>query len=156
MAQDISQLVKNLRFTIPDELIPKLRQLQAQTREYYIDEIAESEDAVVMISGMGRAMYLTIDGRVIIDDDPSFFKDEPPPPSPREATDVKDLFAAVIIGAKIRKSPELLSLLPPRPKEAVNCKNCESGGWQKFGKDIEIICQNCGGIGWIDNFFLIT
>ena len=142
--------VKIMRFSIPTELIPKLRELQEQTRQYYIDKIAESEDAVVMTGGMGAAMYLTFDGRVIVHDD-----DLEEETFPREAKDAKEMFTAIIISAKRRNAPELLSLLPSRPNTAVDCVACESHGWQRFGLDVhgkpvEIICWDCGGVGWID------
>jgi hypothetical protein len=99
---------------------------------------------------MGAAMFLTLDGRVIVHDG---FPDEA---EPREANDAKEMYTAIIIGAKKRNTPELLSLLPSRPETAVNCGACESRGWRQFGVDVhgkpvEIICWDCGGIGWIDN-----
>lgn len=151
MTQNFSHLIETRQFAIPDELIPKLRALQEQSKQYITDKVAESEDVVVMTLGMGAAMYLRLDGRVIVWDDNLEEETEP-----REAKDVKEMFTAIIIGAKKRNAPELLSLLPSRPKEASNCLDCGSSGWIQLGTDvhgesIKIICWHCGGIGWIIN-----
>jgi hypothetical protein len=151
MSQNFQLLVKTKRFEIPNELVPKLRELQAETRQYYIDKIAEAEDAVVMSGGMGAAMYLALDGRVIVWDDDLEEETEP-----REAKDVKEMFTAIIGGAKKRKAPELLLLLPLRPEEALDCPDCGNSGRRQLGLDVDgepvkIICWDCGGIGWIIN-----
>jgi len=148
MTQSLPLLIETKRFTIPAALIPKLRELQEQSKQHFTDKIAESENAVVMTLGMGVAMYLTLDGRVIIDED-DLWLDKPMPP--REAKDEKEMLAAVNIGAKIRKTPELLSLLPERPIEALDCKSCEGKGWKKFTETFEFICMECGGVGWVTN-----
>ena len=151
MRQSFQLLVKTKRFTIPEELLPKLHQLQEQSRQFYKDKVAESEDAVVMTLGMGAAMYLALDGRVVVWDDDLEGETEP-----REAKDEREMFTAIVIGAKQRKAPELLSLLPERPLEALDCQECNNCGWRQFGNDeqgepVKIICWDCGGIGWIIN-----
>ncbi len=142
-----------MRFSIPTELVPKLRELQAQSREFFIDKIAESEDAVVMTLGLGDAMYLALDGRVIVDE---FSWTAEEDKSPREAKDAKEMFTAIVVGAKKRNAPELLSLLPSRSETAFDCAACECRGWKQLGKDAdgnpnEIVCWECGGIGWVEN-----
>lgn len=142
-----------MRFSIPPELVPKLRELQAQSREFYVDKIAESEDAVVMTLGLGDAMYLALDGRVIVDEFSWTTEEEKPP---REAKDAKEMFTAIVVGAKRCNAPELLSLLPSRPQTAVDCAACERRGWKQIGKDAdgnpaEIVCWECGGVGWTDS-----
>ncbi len=141
-----------MRFSIPQELVPKLRELQAKSRQFYTDKIVESEDAVVMTLGLGDAMYLALDGRVIVDE--WNYPDEDTPP--REAKDAKEMFTAIVIGAKRFNAPELLSLLPSRLETAVDCAACECRGWIRFGLDvhgkpIELVCPDCGGVGWIDS-----
>jgi hypothetical protein len=148
MKQTLPHLIKTRRFTIPNELIPRLRELQEESKQHLVDKIAESEDAVIMSLGMGAAMYLTLDGRVIIDEDDNFLE---APMQPYEARNEKEIFTAVIIGAKTRKAPELLSLLPERPTETSDCAECKSRGWKQFGEAVEIICIKCGGIGWVTN-----
>ncbi len=127
-------------FDIPIELIPKLRELQADDSNY---PIVKSEDAVVMFYGMGDPLYLTFDGRVIIEE---CFNEEKPP---REAETLAEAAMAVVVGAKVRKFPELLSILPERPETAADCKNCDKSGWLQFlGISGEFVCGNCGGLGW--------
>jgi hypothetical protein len=138
-----------MRFLIPPKLVPKLRELQEQSRQFYIDKIAESEDAVVMTLGLGDAMYLALDGRVIVDE---FTLTEEEDKPPREAKDAKEMYAAIVVGAKQRNAPELLSLLPSRPEAAVDCAACKNSGWFFFGADapesLKVICSECGGVGW--------
>jgi hypothetical protein len=133
-----------MRFSITQELVTRLRELQAESNRYYTDKIAESEDAVIMTLGMGGAMYLALDGRVIIHEEDLDTETEP-----REAEGPKEMYAAVVIGAKRRGAPELLSLLPSRPETAFDCEACKNRGWQRLGS-AEVICWNCGGIGWTD------
>jgi hypothetical protein len=52
-------------FEISENLIPKLRELQRNDLNH---DIVKSEDAVIMFGGMGDPLYLTFDGRVIIDE----------------------------------------------------------------------------------------
>lgn len=128
-------------FDIPNELIPKLRELQRNDSNY---PITVSEDAVVMFYGMGDPLYLTFDGRVIIED----MLDDIPP---REAKTLAEASMAVVVGAKVRNFPELLSILPNRPKGAIDCSNCDKSGWFKPHESLgPFVCGNCGGLGWIN------
>jgi hypothetical protein len=127
-------------FDIPVELMPKLRELQQKDASY---KIVQSEDAVVMFYGMGDPLYLTFDGRVIIEE--CFMEVIPP----REATSLAEAAMAVVVGAKIRDFPELLSILPERPKNAPDCENCNKSGWLQLGESLgPFVCGNCGGLGW--------
>lgn len=126
-------------FDIPNELIPKLRELQKKDLP---DKIIESEDAVVMFGGFGDPLYLTFDGRVIIED----MLDDIPP---REAKTLAEAAMAIVVGAKVRNFPELLSILPKRPQKAIDCKNCNGDGWFKPHKNLgPFFCGDCGGLGW--------
>jgi hypothetical protein len=128
------------RFNIPNELVPRLRELQKEDSEY---KITVSEDAVVMFYGMGDPLYLTFDGRVIIED---WMNNTPP----REAGTLTEAACAVVVGAKVRNFPELLSILPKRPPNAFDCGNCNKSGWFQ---PLEIlgpfVCGTCGGLGWL-------
>lgn len=126
-------------FDIPKELIPKLRELQAQDLP---DSEIKSEDAVMMFAGLGDPIYLTFDGRIIILD----MLDDIPP---REAQTFQEATSAIVIGAKVRKYPELLQLLPSRSTGATDCEKCEKSGWWKISENITIICDECGGLGWL-------
>jgi hypothetical protein len=136
-----------IRFQIPESLLPRLRQLQSES--VYPDDVMKSEDAVVMMSGFGPAMYLTMDGRVIVH---HYMDDEPP----REASDKKEAYSAIVIGAKLRKTSELLSLLPARTVGAKDCQSCGGNGWLALGEStkgeaVTIVCHGCGGLGWSDD-----
>jgi hypothetical protein len=127
-------------FDIPDELIPKLRELQKKDSR---DKVVESEDAVIMFYGMGDPLYLTFDGRVIIDE--CFIEKKPL----REAKTLVEAAMAVVVGAKIRDFPELLSILPERYQNAIDCENCGKSGWFKAGGILgPFVCGDCGGLGW--------
>lgn len=127
-------------FEIPENLIPKLRELQNKDLNH---EIVRSEDAVVMFYGMGDPLYLTFDGRVIIEE--CFMEDK----GRREAETLAEAAMAIVVGAEIRKFPELLSILPEHPENAVDCQNCEKSGWFKPGGVLgPFVCGECGGLGW--------
>lgn len=126
-------------FDIPNELIPKLRELQAKDLHH---SIVKSEDAVIMYGGMGDPLYLTFDGRVIVDE--CFMEDK----GLREAKDLKEAAMAIVVGAKVRNFPKLLSILPERPKNAVDCENCKKSGWLDIIENFPIVCEHCSGLGW--------
>lgn len=127
-------------FDIPNELVPKLREIQTKDSH---NPIVKSEDAVVMFYGLGDLLYLTFDGRIIVE---NMLDDV----APREAEKLTEATSAIVVGAKIHKFPELLSILPKRGKNAVDCENCSATGWIEIGEDsFSIVCQQCGGLGWI-------
>lgn len=136
-------------FEIKAELIPKLRELQKKDSNY---EIVKSEDAVVMFYGMGDPLYLTFDGRVIIEE--CFMEEK----GSREAETLAEVAMAVVVGAKVRDFSELLSILPDRPKNAVGCENCGKSGWLQPAPALgAFVCGECGGLGWkIDLIYTIT
>jgi hypothetical protein len=127
-------------FEIPENLIPQLRELQKKDLH---EEIVKSEDAVVMFYGMGDPLYLTLDGRVFIYE---FFMEEK---GLREAETLAEAAMAVVVGAKVRNRPDLLSIMPKRPQNSVDCKNCNKTGWFKAGGVLgPFVCGDCGGLGW--------
>ena len=135
-----------MRFEIPENLIPKLRELQSR-QMVHPDEVLKTEDAVELYASIGPTLYLTFDGRVIVH---AFLDDEPP----CESSDPKDFYQMVVLGARAYLMPELLSLLPQRPPDSTDCSNCKGSGWWLFmkdtkGKPIELACWECGGVGWI-------
>ena len=131
-------------FDIPENLIPRLKELQE--KDAGKDEIIESENAVTMFYGMGDPMYLTLDGRVLIDE--CFIEDK----GLREAKTLNEATMAVVIGAKVRDFPGLLAILPARPENAIDCRNCEQTGWFMAGGSLgPFVCHECGGFGWKEN-----
>jgi hypothetical protein len=68
---------------------------------------------------------------------------------PRLATDRE---RCISLFRSIAKYPELLSLLPQRPAEAINCPGCSGTGIlvARFAKpELRHIVCRCGGSGWI-------
>jgi hypothetical protein len=135
-----------MRFEIPPDLVAKLRTLQSE--ESVNDPILKSEDAVVLSYGLGPALYLTFDGRIIVHP----YMDDLPP---YEATDPNEAHCSIVVGANTRHLPELLALLPPRPPDAIDCARCTATGWMNFGLDIKgkpikIVCAGCNGLGWLE------
>ena len=135
-----------MRFEIPSTLIAELRRLQST--QSYPDEVLQSEGAVVLSLGLGPAMYLTFDGRIIVH---PYMENLPP----YEVSDSKEAYCAIVVGAKNRKASWLLSLLPSRPRSGLDCAQCETNGWMNFGiknvdgEPIKIVCVDCGGTGWL-------
>lgn len=127
------------RFEIPEEFVPKLRELQKKDLS---DRIVKEYDAVTMFYGMGDPMYLTFDGRVIIYE--CFMEEK----GIREAKTFAEAAMAVTAGAKIRDFPELLSILPERPEDAVDCETCDKSGWLNIIPNYPFVCGDCGGLGW--------
>lgn len=59
-------------------------------------------------------------------------------------------FQDYAIFSGLRFYPELAPLLPERPVDASNCKDC--GGTGKFWLAGNIVCP-CGGLGWIPDYW---
>ena len=101
-----------------------------------------------MFATLGIELILTLDGKVLVGD--YFEEDET---EPREAKSFAEVAMAIVLGAEARNCPELLELLPERPKESSDCEKCDdSSGWfQPVPKLGPFICETCGGLGWIFN-----
>jgi hypothetical protein len=149
MAEELRRAEVPYRFRIPADLIPKLRSLRA--RQHAWRELIEAEDVVHLYYGLGPALFLTFDGRVLRDnwdwDGRGAY----------EVSDPKEAWTAVVLGAHGFAFPELLLLLPQRPPNAVDCPVCGGAGAlfgppTADGKKSEhwLVCSDrCGGVGWI-------
>ena len=133
-----------MRLTLTESLLARLREDRAATP--YTDDIMESEDAFVLYPGMGSAIYLTSDGRVLIDE--RDWKGEPV----REATD-DEACTGLVLCADAGGISELLDLLPTRPAHSSECFDCRGQRYLDItlpsGKHIRPICGRCWGRGWI-------
>jgi hypothetical protein len=129
------------RFTFSPAMIEQLRTIQAEQMARYADPVLHEHDAVVATYGLGPAMYLCLDGRVLIQDND---QDEP---APVETENENDLRATRLILDKRYSLPELLApeLFPPKPLGASNCRICLGTRWIQ-GK---IVCYPCRALGWI-------
>ena len=135
----------HVRVQIPPDLERKLRAAQRELRERnYPDEVMLGNDAVIMTLGLGDAMYLTFDGRVIVWN----YMDEQ---RPREATILREVATALVIGSRMLATPELLDLLPARPAGARTCARCAGSRWSDLAvgdAQLGIVCPECEGLGW--------
>ncbi|MEZ5346731.1 MAG: hypothetical protein R2681_14365 [Pyrinomonadaceae bacterium] len=133
------------RLSIPEDLIPKLKELQEEHSAFEIYDFLKEKNAIQMFTALGIDMYLTFDGQVLVAD---YFEDENC--EPRNAKSLAEVTMALILGARKRNFPEILTLLPPRPETAANCGFCEnSSGWNTLSDIGKFICDKCGGLGWI-------
>jgi hypothetical protein len=134
------------RFEIPEDLIPKLREIQ--TRQGNWRELIDAEDVVCLYPGLGPAIFLTFDGRVLQD---NYDWDES---GAYEVTDPKNAWSAVVLAADAWNLPDLLKLLPPRPLDARDCPDCRGMSFTSLSdakdKRFKVVCfHGCGGLGWV-------
>jgi hypothetical protein len=137
-----------MQLRIPEPLRAKLVALRAEQLQHpYPDEVLVGREVVVLTLGMGPAIYLGLDGRVVIW---HYMEDEPP----RITEDLKDIAGGLVIGAKNNDLPELLDLLPKRPAGGVVCRLCSGRRWVEFGTRLDgktpewLVCWECNGLGW--------
>jgi hypothetical protein len=132
------------RFSIPVDLVPLLRDLQASQQPYGIDEI-DREDVVRLYDGLGLAMFLAFDGRMIV-------HSECDGTGVYEVSDLKEACIGLALGAAGLRAPELRSLLPERPVGATDYPDCKGTGWYAFpqcdGRQGKVVCWTCGAMGW--------
>jgi hypothetical protein len=107
-------------------------------------EVEDQEDAFLLDPGMGPMIYLTADGRVLMDYR-TWDGDEI-----CEAK-LDNAIASLIIGAEKTGIPDLLRLVPACPDDGSPCPRCEGERWGKPLRDrgLKIICSTCYGRGWI-------
>src|SRR5262245_14100996 len=144
--EQLKRATTPFRFLIPEDIIPVLRGLRARQQPWR--DLIEAEDVVHLYYGLGPAMFLTFDGRVLVDrwdwDDRGAY----------EVTDPKEAWVAVVLGADDFDVPDLLRLLPPRRPDAIDCPVCGGAGWvfatTQDGREAGIVCwERCGGLGWV-------
>jgi hypothetical protein len=107
-------------------------------------EVEEEHDAFLLDPGMGPMIYLTGDGRVLVDgrtwDGTAL----------REAND-DEAIAGLVTGAEKTGVSELLELLPGRPEDGQSCPKC--GGGRRAepvpGCGFRVVCVLCRGRGWV-------
>jgi hypothetical protein len=137
-----------MRFGIPVHLLRVLRAWRAARPS---DALLVEHDAFMLDPGLGPALILTADGRVLID---GTCWDNTPI---REATD-GEASEAIVIGARKTGIAALLELLPPRPAGAKDCPRCLGARFAKpfvqgaSAAQLEelpsFICSVCHGLGW--------
>ncbi|MFO0671913.1 MAG: hypothetical protein U0235_20195 [Polyangiaceae bacterium] len=107
-------------------------------------EIEDTHDAFLLDPGMGPMLYITSDGRILIDG--RSWDGE----ALREATD-DEAVIALVVGARKTKIDALLDLFPPPPAESTVCPMCNGARCAEpapgFGQ--ELLCFLCKGWGWV-------
>ncbi len=121
------------RFGITDELLTILERLRSQN-----DIGSDDPDFWIALSLEEDAAFLTRDGRIIIYDGMS--------EEGREVYEEQDACRWLHYAVDEQNIPDLLCLLPPRPRFAQDCDFCRGVGREQ---EIDTICYHCGGLGWI-------
>lgn len=134
-----------MRYVLRQEVLDKL--LERKPGGVCAAGVLAEYNALILTLGMGPAVYLTLDGRVLIDERWWFGDDV------REATE-DEAISGIVVGAKVTGIQELLELVPPRPPEADACGQCSGARWWTLpvkdvhGNTCEIVCSACWGRGW--------
>ncbi len=135
-----------MRFPISTSLREALRSHRAMREWTWKQGVEETHDALLLDPGLGAAVYLTFDGRVLIDG--SDWDEQ----EIREA-DEDEAIRSLVIGARKTGITDLIDLVPKRPETAVECSLCLGSRWMSLGTvektNAEIVCSSCSGRGWI-------
>ena len=138
-----------MRFHLPDHVLHALQQAQPDRLG---DPLLREYDAFMLDPGMGPALILTTDGRVL--EDGTCWDGIPV----KEATNDAAL-EAIVIGFKKTGIAALLELLPSRPDMAGECPRChgdrfapphvEGASAAQLVQLPRFICNFCHGLGWV-------
>jgi hypothetical protein len=111
-----------------------------------VDELFVERDVVRLMSGMGRAAYLGLDGRVYVG---NLGEGE----LPRVLDDPKDVASCIVRWSGAVGVPGLVEVLPPMPEDAEVCSLCK--GTREIPEEFapredsfRYFCRRCGGLGW--------
>lgn len=135
-----------MRFTLDRSMVEKLRGIAAA--KPYSDDVTERELAVMISLGLGPAIYLAFDGRII--DDRRYWDN-----GPVAEADPRGSYASLVMAAERFDMPELLDLLPKASSGSVSCTRCAGTRWFRIGLEAHtklpgrIICPDCSGLGWV-------
>jgi hypothetical protein len=115
-------------------------------RPQVVDEMFLTDEVVRLMSGMGRACYLGLDGRVWVG---NLGEGQ----LPKDLDDSKDVASCIIRWAGDIGLPELIDALPPMPEVGEVCSLCRGTRYMpdEFIGDEErrwYFCRRCGGLGW--------
>jgi hypothetical protein len=116
-------------------------------RPQVVDELFVTDDVVRLMSGMGRACYLGLDGRVWVG---NLGEGE----LPRVLDDPKDVASCIVRWASTVGLSELVEALPPMPEGGEVCSLCKGTREMpeefipKTADGFRYFCRRCGGLGW--------
>lgn len=136
-----------MRFTLTPDLLAQLRRHRDERRREYPEWGGEEVelDAFLLHPGMGPLIYLTTDGRILIDER-AWNGDVL-----REAADDDEAIESLVIGASMTGIDALLDVLPPPPPGASTCPDCDGTRWivhRHLEREHRLVCHACHGRGW--------
>jgi hypothetical protein len=114
-----------------------------------VDELFVTDEVVRLMSGMGRACYLGVDGRVWVG---NLGEGE----LPRVLDDPKDVAPCIVRWANAVGLPELVEALPQMPQGGEVCSLCK--GTREMPEEFvgrsadgfRYFCRRSGSLGWTD------
>jgi hypothetical protein len=115
-------------------------------RPQVVDQMFVTDDVVRLMSGMGRACYLGLDGRVWVG---NLGEGK----LPWVLDDPKEVASCVVRWSGCIGLPELVDALPPAPEGSTVCPLCQGSrempGWtDDRGDGFRYFCKRCSGLGW--------
>lgn len=118
-------------------------------RPQVVDEMFVTDEVVRLMSGMGRACYLGLDGRVwvgnLADGQLPWVLDDP-----------KEVASCIVRWSGCIGLPELVNTLPQAPQGGGVCPQCQGSrvmprGWGEDRSDgFRYYCMRCAGLGWVE------
>jgi hypothetical protein len=144
----------SVRVPLTERQREHLRSVRAQQladwragRPQVVDALFIEEPVVRLRSGMGRAAYLGLDGRVWVG---NLGEGQ----LPVVLDDPNDVASCLVRWSGVIGLPELVDALPPMPEGGIVCPLCEGSrempGWVSDRQDgFRYFCRRCGGLGWI-------
>jgi hypothetical protein len=143
-----------MRLTLTDQQRDHLRRVRVEQltiwragRPQVVDELFVTDEVVRLMSGMGRACYLGLDGRVWVgnlgDGEPPWVLDDP-----------KEAASCIVRWSGCIGLPELVNALPAMPEGGAACPLCQGSrempDWSDDqGDGFRYYCKRCSGLGWI-------
>lgn len=136
-----------MRFELTPDLLAQLRRYSDEQRRQYPGWGGEEDElgAFLLHPGMGPLIFITIDGRILIDER-AWHGDVL-----REAADDDEAIESLVIGASMTGIAALLALVPAPPPGASTCRECAGSRWivhRHFDREHELVCHACHGRGW--------
>ncbi len=136
------------------EILRRVRESQLAEwragRPQAVDRLFVETSVVRLMSGMGSAAYLGLDGRVWVG---NLGEEE----LPRVLDDPKDVASCIFRWASAVGLPELVDALPKMPEGGEVCALCS--GTREMPEEIfayakdghRYFCRRCGGLGWTES-----
>src|SRR5215470_2423248 len=136
---------RNTLLQLPDDIAQAIRTKLERAKIRYPGSVSKDGNAVILYATIGYNCYFSPEGEIYTEeydlagDTPSrFYRDQ------RAQTQ------ALVLASQ--NMPELKRLLPSRPPKALLCETCEgTGRVYREIFDRGILCDECLGLGWIEN-----